>query len=687
MRVRILTALTVVGLLAGALVVTSPSAVAMEPVEQAGSVVQIGQSSRSTVGTESYTAVTQRLDNNIFAVNSDTGYLERIKTNGNAEFDIPDGVKNKEILSLSSSGRTTGDLGAVAVVTEDGLPHLWGSAAGSVVGAVDSLTSAAALGDTGEPADAEQIAVGNNLVGMLLDDGRVGVVATDGSAYPYRVLDLPETVEQIDAFGDANVNNSGLVLRLANGGVLIWKPSGSDPQGSVIVPAFPEMAGRPDGPTDQLIDVQAGYNVAVGVTEDGKVYAMNHSGSRADQSLLPLASTEGKPVEAAVIQTDAYSSNPVYMVRTDENKLYVAGTQFVITPQFRAQANGLDLTGKEIVSLTGGINNFQVILADAEPELEAGDAPTVVSSGDRDNPKVGDTLTGTPATFSPEEATLSSQWLSSDDDGETWTAIEGKDDDTPLTLTSGLVGSTIIFRTTATLGEQTLDSDSDPVGPVALPDLAVDQAAKIAGDAKVSSTLTGTPATFTGGEDEIVNEWLVRETEDGAPVETIPAAGGSSPVTLSLTSAHKDKWISFSSTAKRAADDAEVSSAVTVGPVAAAPLVTPPTVTKVTPAVTLKVTKKPTMKKAGKVAITVSGGATATGTVTVTATGKVKKGKKKAKKKTFTAHGVLKNGTATVKIKKIKKAKGKWKLSVAYVGDTAHNPAVSKTVKIKVKKK
>ncbi|MFT4286555.1 hypothetical protein, partial [Nocardioides sp.] len=69
-------------------------------------------------------------------------------------------------------------------------------------------------------------------------------------------------------------------------------------------------------------------------------------------------------------------------------------------------------------------------------------------------------------------------------------------------------------------------------------------------------------------------------------------------------------------------------------------------------------------------------GASVSGEVTVTLT----KGKK-AKSVTAT----LTAGKAVVKLPRL--AKGKWKASVAYAGDTAFESATSKVVTIKVKKK
>ena len=88
--------------------------------------------------------------------------------------------------------------------------------------------------------------------------------------------------------------------------------------------------------------------------------------------------------------------------------------------------------------------------------------------------------------------------------------------------------------------------------------------------------------------------------------------------------------------------------------------------------------KAPTTKKAGSLVVNVSGAsAKANGQVAVTLT---KKGQK-----TKTVKGKLVRGKASLKLPKL--AKGAWKANVAFTPWTADYKAVTKTVKVKVKKK
>ena len=152
-------------------------------------------------------------------------------------------------------------------------------------------------------------------------------------------------------------------------------------------------------------------------------------------------------------------------------------------------------------------------------------------------PKVGETLTGTPATFNDttEAVTVVNQWLADDEviDGATETTVE---------LTEAQQDANITFRSTATRdGDDPEPSTSESVGPVvrADVDIAVDAQATIDGTAKVGETLTGTPATFTGDtEGDPTNQWLA----NGVAIE------GETGLTLELTADQAGQVITFRST-------------------------------------------------------------------------------------------------------------------------------------------
>lgn len=118
---------------------------------------------------------------------------------------------------------------------------------------------------------------------------------------------------------------------------------------------------------------------------------------------------------------------------------------------------------------------------------------------------------------------------------------------------------------------------------------------------------------------------------------------------------------------------------VVTPPVVDPPVVTPPAAAPVVKAATakptVKVSKRPTSKKAGKAVVTVKSsgsGSKPTGKVTVTLT-------KGTSRKTVSV--TLKNGTATVKLPKLKK--GTWKLKVTYAGSATQRASTSKTYSVK----
>jgi hypothetical protein len=215
--------------------------------------------------------------------------------------------------------------------------------------------------------------------------------------------------------------------------------------------------------------------------------------------------------------------------------------------------------GKEITFRTTAVRGGETVpstsaavgpVTEPVPALEVDDPPTIAGT-----PKVGSTLTGTPATFNATDGvTLSNQWLA---DGAEIAGATG----TTFVLTGAQLGKQITFRTTAVRGGEAVPSTSTPVGPVTtpVPDLAVAANPTIAGTPQVGSTLTGTPATFNATDGvTVTNEWLVNG-------EVIAGATGT---TLALTSAHAGKTIAFRTTAVRGAETVSSTSAA-VGPVAA----------------------------------------------------------------------------------------------------------------------
>lgn len=156
-------------------------------------------------------------------------------------------------------------------------------------------------------------------------------------------------------------------------------------------------------------------------------------------------------------------------------------------------------------------------------------------------PLVGETLTGTPATFEGDiDGEPVNQWLANG------TPIEGATGAT-LELTTDHIGAVISYSTTVveSFSGQPMTAVSDPVGPV-LDILAEVDPPTIAGTPQVGNTLNATPATFRGDPETVTGQWLV----NGQPLD------GETSTALVLTEEHEGARISFANTAVRG--DAQV---------------------------------------------------------------------------------------------------------------------------------
>ncbi|HWJ82116.1 MAG TPA: CHAP domain-containing protein [Nocardioides sp.] len=135
-------------------------------------------------------------------------------------------------------------------------------------------------------------------------------------------------------------------------------------------------------------------------------------------------------------------------------------------------------------------------------------APTV--AGD---PMVDETLTVTPATWSPAPETTVYRWLA---DGKVITGADGPD----LTLTRDMVGQTITAVTAARRDGYVNDPvRSEPVGPVAVGEIQVQQPYAVHGRTRVGEQLSITPGVVDPADATVAYQWL----RDGVEV---PGATG-----------------------------------------------------------------------------------------------------------------------------------------------------------------
>ncbi|WP_408899549.1 Ig-like domain repeat protein [Nocardioides sp. R1-1] len=579
---------------------------------------------------------------------------------------VPAHVSGQRTVSLSIGGPRS-----IWAASEDGTLTKWGGSRGSfpdqtwtpeqlggkAVAVSGNVYSAYVVVETPEGSrHVTLVAYGTDAIGGVegvhpVVQGGTGTPLTDvvalgvynrdpGSAYNANVIALR---------GDGS-----LVALSVGQGWYELRPAGDDP-----VVAFgnqPGAPGTPVGATGSL------------VTESGVVHGFR---------LVQPGTTV--PWVLETWQDDQFPGVPDGQTVKEVNSTgdtSVGSPQFLLTDQgdvvawtSEAQAGGGSTAPVPLPAsmASGGVLDiadgaYALVAADAAPPLAVSAAPTVSGT-----PQVGQTLTGTPATFNDATATVTNQWKAND------VPIDGATG-TTLSLTAAQLGQTITFESTATRGSETLASSSTPVGPVtaAPAPLAVASVPTVSGTPQVGQTLTGNPAVFNDASATVTNQWKANGV----------AIGGATGSTLALTAAQQGQTITFESTATRGSETLS-SSSTPVGPVAAAP-VTPP-VTPPAPAgkvdpqrPTFTVTKRPTSKKAGRATVVVAGPSAAspvpTGAVKITL-------KRPGTKRVVTV--TLSAGQQVVKLKRL--AKGTWKVKVSYLGDGSYNPLTS-TATLKVKK-
>jgi hypothetical protein len=147
---------------------------------------------------------------------------------------------------------------------------------------------------------------------------------------------------------------------------------------------------------------------------------------------------------------------------------------------------------------------------------------------------VDETLTATPATWSPEPDTTVYRWLV---DGQILDGASGP----TLTLTRDMVGKSIQVTTAARREGYVNDPiRSEPVGPVAVGEITVDQPYAVRGHTRVGEHLQVVPGTVTPSDATVEYQWL----RDG--VEVPGATGATYDVTADDLGAHLKVRVSLS---------------------------------------------------------------------------------------------------------------------------------------------
>lgn len=514
--------------------------------------------------------------------------------------EIPDSLDAATVTSVTASSNNAG------AITSDGKVVVWGQEGegDDPTNVPEDLTGVTSLALAGYSAaavkaDGTVVAWGANLYGeTLVPEGLTGVKSI--------------------------VGGSGQFYALKNDGTVVaW---GRTSNNQLVLPAELTTPGN-------VKAVEARAQGGLALLTDGSLVTWGQASTTTHAIPTALA---GKTVKAISTQSN------INMVLDSEGTITIWG-QFVPTELTVSPA---ELTGADIAAISVG---DQHAIALVTKVLELG-KPTISGTA-----KVGETLEGTPATFSGDPDTVTSEWLANG------VVVDDATDDT-LTLTDAQANKTIAFASTATKGT------ADPTVSTSTATAAV------APDVVASATRISSPANFYGrtgratvtvtGAGGVAATGTIRLTGAGA-TQTKTLVRGRAVFNLSRSLRPRVYAIraAYSGSAQLTASTGAVSHRVSKGK---------------THGTTFKVTKRPTKKKKGKATVTVrrySGLANATGKIKVT----LRKGHSKR-----TINATLRGGKRSITLPKLKK--GTWKVKVTYRGDRNYVSAHSKTYKLKIKK-
>lgn len=625
--------------------------------------------------------------------------------------DIPSSVASGTVTDITQNDQWAG------AVTADGKARVWGLEDDQFQDPTDvpgDLTDVARLA-IGAGYHAAAVKTNGDVVmwGYLDDGGNANVPANIGTG-----------VKALVAGSDH------YYALKADGNVVAW---GKNDKGQTTLPADVSSGGHVE-------QIESGTKTGLALMDDGSLEEWGQD-TASNRYPVPESLSDKNVVQIAAAANMYAALDDTGAITVWGGGTAPAALSGLTVPAELAQGDvaGLGLGSKYLIAL--------VTPTVVETPVAEVNKPTIAGT-----PTVGQTLTGTPGTFSGDPEEIANQWYAGDE------AIEGETGNT-LELTAAQVGKTITFRSTATKGEatpvvSTSTATAEVTDAVVVPvPVNVVNKPTIAGTAKVGETLTGTPGTFSG-DPTITNQWL-------ANGEAISGANGTE---LVLTAAQLGRTITFRSTATRGEDAPVVSTSVATAEVASnlpasttsisAPSSTYGVAGKVTVSVssaggpatdgsvfllgtdgwqivpvtagkavvtlsktltpnkyeltalyfgsaelassvdtavktvakaktkkpTYKATKTPTSKKTGKATITVP----RTSGSLIAASGKVTVTLKKKGQSTKTVKATLSSGKKSITLPKLKK--GTWSVVVTYAGDSRYVSQKSSTYSLKIKK-
>jgi Bacterial Ig-like domain (group 3) len=552
---------------------------------------------------------------------------------------IPEGLTGP-MLSVAASNRATG------VVTADGHVRVWGAPNAAEAEEIPSgITDAAA------------ISLSINYGAVLHNDGHITAWGAPDGVDPALLSNVPTDL-RAKAIAIQGGRGTGYAVR-TNGTLAVW---GAVP---LVTPPTEDM--------DDLVDVSASLFHVLALHADGTVTTWGTP----LPGLLPAPDFGDKKV--AKITTGGPLSGVIFEDGTIDIWGYPVPTD---EPAFDGLTPATKVTSLGLWS-TVSTSNAVAVTADGTVHAWGSDAPVTTVPEDlgqpvsavavgaahvatitttfRDltkptitgTPKVGQTLTATPATFSmAPDAPATGQWYAGND------PIAGKTA-TTLALDTTQVGKQISYRTTATRGEDTITSASAPTTAVAA--LAPPTVAS-------TTTLAVAPTTGTIGTTRTITATVTKT--GGTPTGTVTFTTGTTTGTATLAAGKATWTLPTTLPVGTHQITATYTGDTTTNPSTATALTV--TVTKANATITAKAkskgkTKKITKKTTLTITVKAPTGINPTGKVTITLKGKTKK--------TITTT-VNAQGKATATFKKLKH--GKYKATLKYTGNTNLNPTTGK---------
>lgn len=608
------------------LTLSAAHADAVDPYADAGTIV--GWST----GAESYGSdqVPASLDGTVITqVDAGVGYTLALDSDGKVTcFGDSSGNSIPEICDLPASvtdGATkqvaAGQAKNAGAVLADGSVAVWGQSALKGAGDPD------APWPTKVPEALKQAGAATHL---SIGDGAAAAVTSDGKVVTWGTIDdstVPEDLKVAGAAQDVAVS--------AYGGVFVLRTDGSLEAfgGGIDVPADLQAPGS-------VKQVSAVFVGAYALTTTGKVVGLGYVSNDYANAPAAPAALDGKTVT-----TLGAHWGPSVAV-TSDGDIVAWNCQAGFAPQ-ECPAVPSSFSAADISAFaTGGdtvIALSRVVLPVAKPTI-AGTAT------------VGQTLTGTPGTFSGG-GTVTNQWLA---DGQPISGATGS----TLVLAEAQKGSTISLRSTATKGDVTKTQTSDATTAVAAGPAALSSATLKVTKAPTTTKSGSASLSFKAAGGKAVNGKATLSLKKGSSTRTSTVTIKSGKGTATIAKLPVGTWSAKAtfqgSTTVKSGSTSSTKVAVKA-PISSAKV---------------SLTKKPTSKARGKVSVTFKAtGASVNGKAVVTLT----KGRS-VKKITLT----VKNGKGSATVPRL--AKGTWKYRAGFAGSSTVLKQSSGTHSVRITK-